>query len=442
VPGSPALAAGTGGGPTAPAEFGSDWSDPRTAAPPVDTPPTGSCTTTIVDTQFRDFTPFTGTYTPPAGCSGPWNRVVLRMDGAVAGRQFDRLGSLRIGDVTVFTTSTPEPSPDGIRWSVEKDVTGYAALLRRPQPVWMLIGNVVDDTFTGVLDVQVRLTFYRAEYGFAPAGGPSEMLPLIDPRQQDGGRIGTVTLPRNTERLVAEVYATGSGGGCEEFCYLTAPPSSGYSCPADHGPYRGVQVLVDGDLAGIAMPYPQVYTGGWSNPYLWAVLPAPRAFDIQPVTYDLTPFVGRLTDGLPHTVAVRVAGVPAGQAGWDTPVNVLVWQDSGSTRVTGELVSRTDSPLRADSEVTVTSGEHRVDTDGAHEFRAVGLLHTSHGDVVTTVEQRVANHRVHTWLDGENPDGRRGQPADHRDQADRRGRAAGRGRVRHAAHHAVRHLHR
>lgn len=417
TPGYAAAASSQGDGAAAaaagPAEFGSDWDDPRTAAPPVATPPTASCTTTIVDTEFRNFTPFTGTYTPPAECAGPWNRVVLQMDGAVAGRQFDRLGSLRIGDVTVFTTSTPEPSPEGIRWSVQKDVTEYAALLRQPQPVWMLIGNVVDDTFTGVLDIQVHLTFYRAEGRFGPASTATDVLPLTDQRQQDGDRIGTVTVPRNTERLAAQVYATGSGGGCEEFWYLAAPPSSGYSCPADRGPYREVQVLVDGDLAGIAMPYPHVYTGGWSNPFLWAVLPAPRAFDIAPITYDLTPFVGRLTDGQPHTVAVRVVGVPAGLSGWDSPVNMLAWRDSGSTQVTGDLLTRTESPLRNDSTVSQTAGEHRVDTLGGHEFRAVGRVRTSHGEVVTTVEQQVSNQSVHRWADGENPDGLTATWTDH-----------------------------
>ena len=62
----------------------------------------------------------------------------------------------------MLDTSTPEPSPEGIAWKVEKDVTRYAATLRGPQPVEMLIGNVVNDTYTGVIDVKVSLTFYPA----------------------------------------------------------------------------------------------------------------------------------------------------------------------------------------------------------------------------------------------------------------------------------------
>ena len=45
-----------------PAEFGSDWDDPRIAAPPPAVPSTRSCTVRIVDHRFVDFTPYTGSY--------------------------------------------------------------------------------------------------------------------------------------------------------------------------------------------------------------------------------------------------------------------------------------------------------------------------------------------------------------------------------------------
>ena len=368
--GSPALAAE----PAPPAEFGRDWDDPRTAAPPVAKPSGPSCSTTIVDTEFRDFTPYTSTYQPV--CPGPWRKVVLRLEGAVAGRQFDRLGYLKVGGVTVFKTSTPEPSADGIRWSVEKDLTEYAGLLAGPQPIEMLIGNVVDGTYTGVLDVTVQLTFYRGRAAPAP-----EVLPV--------GR----ALPRNTERLFADVYATGSGGGCEEFWYLTTPTGVPYSCPADNGPYREVQVRVDGTLAGIAAPYPHVYTGGWSNPFLWYVLPAPRAFDIQPIRYDLTPFVGLLTDGKPHAITVDVAGVPAGQSGWDVPTAVLAWRDHGSAQVTGGLLATQEQPAVNDSVYSAPA----LKTTGGHGLTVTGYVDTSHGRVTTTVGRTVANTSTHTW---------------------------------------------
>ncbi|MFF9278068.1 peptide-N4-asparagine amidase [Streptomyces griseosporeus] len=377
-----------------PAEFGSDWHDPLTAAPPVTRPHSRSCEVTLAEAQFRDFTPYRGTYTPPEGCGDRWSKVVLRLDGKVKGRQFDRLGYVHVGGVEILRTSTPEPSPDGIAWSVEKDVTRYSDTFRRRQDVEMLIGNVVDGTYTGVIDVRVTLTFYTG----APAATPDRVLTV------GTGTGAALTTPRNSERILAEVYATGSGGGCEEYWYLTVPDAAPYSCKASGGPYREVQISVDGQLAGIAAPFPTVWTGGWSNPFLWYVVPGPRAFDIQPITYDLTPFAGILNDGRPHRVDVSVVGVPAGQTGWSTPVNVLVWQDALKARVGGRLtVHEAGAPV--DSPVYTPGSEHRLHTEGAHRLTVAGYVDTSHGRVTTTVTRGLAHTSTHRWTDGESVDG-------------------------------------
>jgi hypothetical protein len=398
--GTARAAASTSAAVEVPAEFGTDWHDPLTAAPPVTRPDAKSCQITLAEAQFRDFTPYRGTYTPPGGCGDRWSKVVLRLDGKVKGRQFDRLGYLHIGGVEVLRTSTPEPSPDGIEWSVEKDVTRYSDTFRSAQDVEMLIGNVVDDTYTGVIDVKATLTFYDLAFSKGkPAAVPDRVLTLAE---GPGG--ATLTTPRNSERVVAEVYATGSGGGCEEYWYLTVPAAAPYSCHADDGPYREVQVKVDGQLAGIATPFPTVWTGGWSNPFLWYVLPGPRAFDIKPIEYDLTPFAGVLNDGRPHRVEVSVVGVPEGQSGWSTPVNVLVWQDPGKAVVGGKLVTH-DAGELTDSSVYTPGTEHRLDTEGRHRLTVAGYLDTSHGRVRTTVTRTLANTSVHRWTDGENVDG-------------------------------------
>ncbi|MFI7400607.1 peptide-N4-asparagine amidase [Streptomyces sp. NPDC049541] len=387
------LGAGPAGAADAPAEFGTDWHDPVTAAPPVDRPAGKSCQVTLAEAQFKDFTPYRGTYTPPKGCGDRWSKVVLRLDGKVKGRQFDRLGYLHVGGVEILRTSTPEPSPDGIAWSVEKDVTRYSDTFRSGQDVEMLIGNVVDDTYTGVLDVKVTLTFYPGE----PAAAPADKVLTLG----DGN---TLTTPRNSERILAEVYATGSGGGCEEFWYLAVPGKAPYSCQADGGPYREVQIKVDGRLAGIAAPFPHVWTGGWSNPFLWYVIPAPRAFDVKPIEYDLTPFAGLLNDGRPHKVDVSVVGVPEGQSGWSAPVDVLVWQDAGRTHVPGKLTVDRAGDLANSSTYTAGSPES-VDTKAGHRLTVSGYVDTSHGRVTTTVSRTLANTSTHRWTDGENMDG-------------------------------------
>ncbi|MFC9738179.1 peptide-N4-asparagine amidase [Streptomyces noursei] len=392
-----------------PAEFGNDWHDPITAGPPVPVPDTPSCRVTVADTAFRDYTPYKGPYTPPGGrgtadpCGHRWSKVVLRLEGAVAGRQFDRLGYLHIGGVEVLRTSTPEPSPQGVTWHVEKDVTRYASVLRSEQPVEMLIGNAVDGTYTGVIKVRVTLTFYAAQGRTKAAATPDEVLTLQDAHTQDGVYQGSLTTPRNSERIVAEVYATGSGGGCEEFWYLTVPDAVPYSCRAGNGPYREVQVRIDDRPAGIAAPFPTVWTGGWSNPFLWYVIPGPRAFDVRPLEYDLTPFAGLLNDGRPHRVAVSVTGLPAGQDGWSTPTNILVWRDAGAARVTGALVTdRADAPV---DETRYEPGtERRLTARGGHALTVAGYLDTSHGRVTTTVTRRLAATSTHRWTADETTD--------------------------------------
>lgn len=393
--------------PQPPAEFGTDWHDPLIAAPPVAKPHAKTCRVTVAEAQFKDFTPYKGSYAPPKGCGGRWSKVVLRLDGKVKGRQYDRLGYLRMGGIEVFRTSTPEPSPDGITWSVEKDVTRYSPALRGEQPVEMLIGNVVNDTYTGVIDVKATLTFYAQEHHNSSSGHgssrreaepPDRVLPLPG--------TGALTTPRNSERIVAEVYATGSGGGCEEYWYMTVPDAAPYSCKAADGPYREVQVKVDGQLAGIAAPFPTVWTGGWSNPFLWYVIPGPRAFDIKPIEYDLTPFAGLLNDGRPHRVEVSVVGVPQGQSGWHAPANVLVWQDEKSEHVTGALTRRTEGDPTNKTVYTPGSPrrEHRLDTKGGHELSVSGYVDTSHGRVTTTVTRTLAHTSVHRWTEGESLD--------------------------------------
>ncbi|UQX04284.1 peptide-N4-asparagine amidase [Streptomyces sp. RerS4] len=400
--GAGAAAAGTPSGPatpsgpvTPPAEFGTDWHDPLTVPPPVTRPATRSCTVTLAEARFRDFTPYRGDYAPPTDCGrGSWAKVVLRLEGNVKGRQYDRLGNLTLGGVEILRTSTPQPSPDGITWSVEKDVTRYRDTLSRPQPVEMLIGNVVNDTYTGVIDVKVTLTFYAAQGPVGPAATPDLVLPLTGP---------TVTTPRNTERILAEVYATGSGGGCEEYWYMTVPDAAPYSCKAADGPHREVRVHVDGRLAGIAAPFPTVWTGGWSNPFLWYVTPGPRAFDVQPILYDLTPYAALLNDGRPHRIEVTVAGVPAGQSGWSTPTNLLIHQDHGRQVVTGALTRHEETAPSGHSRWT-PGAEHRLDTEGAHRLTTAGHLNTSHGRITTTVTREVRADSTHRWTDGESLD--------------------------------------
>lgn len=74
--------------------------------------------------------PFIGNYTPPA-CK--FNRVTWNLTVVSAGRQFDRLGIVYLGDIEVFRTSTAEPTATGIIWT-------YLKVSRSNQPK-MIVSN-------------------------------------------------------------------------------------------------------------------------------------------------------------------------------------------------------------------------------------------------------------------------------------------------------------
>jgi hypothetical protein len=61
--------------------------------------------------------PFIANYTPPA-CK--FNRVTWNLTVVSAGRQFDRLGIVYLGNIEVFRTSTAEPTANGIIWTYLK----------------------------------------------------------------------------------------------------------------------------------------------------------------------------------------------------------------------------------------------------------------------------------------------------------------------------------
>ncbi|CAE7202752.1 unnamed protein product, partial [Symbiodinium necroappetens] len=54
-----------------------------------------------------------------------WSQVVLMFDGHVRGVQFDRFGAVWFRGVELLRTTTPEPSPSGIEWHVERDITDF-----------------------------------------------------------------------------------------------------------------------------------------------------------------------------------------------------------------------------------------------------------------------------------------------------------------------------
>jgi hypothetical protein len=388
------------------AEFGSDYHDPISAERPLSRPDTAHCSTTVMrDQAFANGygsppdTPYTSTVSVPAACAkGPWAMVVLDVTGTVRGVQYDRLVQVGVGGVEVMLSSTPEPSRDGISWHVAKDVTRYAALFGRAQPFVFDLANVTNSTYTGVYRVTATFTFYRATRAHpAPhtadriltvsngATGGSSWLTLTGSQPRAGSDL---VFPRNTSAVTAEVYTRG-GGTCEEFWYGNLPDDGVRRFPGfcGTGPYREVGVYVDGRLAGVAVPFPVVYTGGW-NPLLWRPIPAPFALDHIGYQVDLTPFVGSLVDGKAHRVELGLGGgTPEAGDSWTAQANLFVDTDHGTTQTRGALTTDRVAPAAAISEDVTTdaAGNPTYTTTATRHDELSGWVAGSAGVRATTV---------------------------------------------------------
>lgn len=374
-----------------------NYGDPITALPPVSRPPVAHCTVTVMQHDFANSygQPFTGTVTPPAGCPGPWTKVVLDWTGSVAGRQYDRLAGVWLGGAEIFRTSTPEPDPAGITWHVAKDISAFIPLLSHPEPVVADLGNIVDSTYTGVYHMTMTFTYYQANRTYRPAAHADQIVPLSASSTSAGwytlgagqSAAKTVTLPRNLTSVTAEVYAR--GGGCDEQWFTDVPADLAAQDPSylcGGGPYREVQVSVDGTPAGLAQPYPVVYTGG-IVPTLWHPIPAIDAFATQPYDVDLTPFAGLLADGKPHTITIT----PYGDAdNWTVDGTLFLGLDHGAAQTSGAITTDTltDTPAVTTTETPAANGGTLVRVAVPRDWTISGYVDTSRGRVTTRVSQQ------------------------------------------------------
>ncbi|KAK3898531.1 peptide N-acetyl-beta-D-glucosaminyl asparaginase amidase A-domain-containing protein [Staphylotrichum tortipilum] len=264
--------------------------------------------------------PFVGNYTPP---SCDFNRVVLNFSVVSQGRQFDRLAIMYFGDTEVWRTSTAEPtSPPGISWIYLKDMTEYLYFWKSPQKLIFDLGNLIDDKYTGIFNTTMTAIFYKADVETDQAP-PSDLIIPISSRHSASNSVSlfvlpaenatnTISLPRNIRRAVFSVSANGQA--TEEFWWSNVLQSDVSTFNKTAGelpglsPFREVQVLIDGQLAGVQWPFPVIFTGG-VVPSLHRPIVGIHAFDLREHEIDITPFLPLLCDGQQHTFTIRVAGL-------------------------------------------------------------------------------------------------------------------------------------
>ncbi|WP_158545080.1 peptide-N4-asparagine amidase [Dyella monticola] len=367
------------------------------------------------DATSRAAKPREWTYTPPAQCAGPWSKVVLEADFSVtAGRQYDRTVSLWLKGVNLFYGTTQEPSAKvSPHWHVERDVTDYAGLFHDGGHGQTILNNWIDATRAGVIHGSAQLVFYPATADSNAALPADLAIGLVGDNNghpvdvQNGNETlsRTLTLPRNVERVALDLIAQSQA--VDEQWYMCiddadmqptrefslGPPNAGdplEQCPG--GNFREVAVSIDGQPAGHAPVYPWTYTGG-VDPNLWRPTTDIQTLNFTPYRVNLTPFAALLDDGKPHTVAVRVLDA---HDFFSLAANLLVWRDQQRDVLTGKLTQNTLATQQTDPPPQVqrhfkhgTGGtlQGEVDTLQKSHYIITGELQTSHGKIVTRVEQ-------------------------------------------------------
>ncbi|HWX92717.1 MAG TPA: peptide-N4-asparagine amidase [Terriglobales bacterium] len=376
-----------------------------TADPPVPRPHTTPCVVPLfTGLQFIDFSVPTYQYSPPADCPGPWKKVVFTADFSVtAGRQFDRTAIVDMGFVNLYFGTTSEPRHNlAPSWHIERDVTDYSALFTSPQTGDVILGNVVNSTYTGIISGSAALEFYPAsEHDGAPRV-PDAVYPL---RQSNGSGgfnepaflftsadqlASSFTLPTNVEKAYLDMIAQSQIG--DEFWYTCVPNDvTGELQSCGNTAFREAEISIDGQPAGVAPVYPWIYTGG-VDPFFWEPIPGVQTLNFVPYRVDLTPFAGVLSNGQSHTVAMSVFNA---NSYFSATATLLLYLDHGSSQVTGAVTKNTigsgPTPSVNENVTTDASGNvsGTVTLNSLRNFKVAGYVNTSHGKVDTEVRQKV-----------------------------------------------------
>ncbi|KAL9099741.1 MAG: hypothetical protein Q9163_004807 [Psora crenata] len=354
--------------------------------------------------------PFVGTYTPPP-CT--FNRVSMNFTVATQGRQFDRLGIMYLGDIEVFRTSTAEPTPNGIVWTYVKEMEQFNALWKTDQKIIFDLPNIVNDIYTGPLSTTVTATFFTV-----PDSPPAAdtILPLST--KASAAQTGSAfivpgdnaslsyTFPQNVERAVVSLSACGQQA--EEFWYTNVFSSDTNAFESTVGtlsgfsPFREIQLLIDGQLAGVSWPFPIIFTGGIA-PGLWRPIVGIDAFDLRQHEIDITPWLPILCDGVEHTFEIRVAGLDDDGRGhaslsetvgsyWLVTGTIFLFLDREGSITTGSLpkIIATAPAIEASSVVT-------TDASGSNETLTYTTSVSRHIRVTSTLKTSTGS-RPASWL--------------------------------------------
>ncbi len=406
--------AGRSGQPAGNSEFATT-ANPITLDPPIAVPPTKPVVVTVASNAAfgNGPPPYISTVSLPRG---NWARVVLDVTGTEKGVQYDRLCEIFDGPSEIFLGVTPEPTPAGIKWHVQKDVTGYLPILTGSRTFSTYVDNYLNSTDTGIPTITVKLLFYPAGGGFTAArpatpgspalagdavseegpasparqpGVPNQVVPILPSGASNtlntvnSGQTltATVTLPANVTTATLDLYAVGQIG--DEFWWAEVPA------------FREIEVSIDGKPAGVVWPYPYVYTGG-VNPLIWRPLTGVHTMDIPSYRLDLSPFAGEL--GGTHTISLTVAN----NAGyWLAGGSLLI---TAGGRATSGTIGTDTLSFPTSSQITTVNGlgssQNPVSSEAAAaSYEISGQVKQGHRMWTDTVRQALQFGNDQTSID-------------------------------------------
>jgi hypothetical protein len=320
-----------------------------------------------------------------------------------------------LDDIEVFRTSTAEPTRKGIIWSYLKDMSLYLTLFKKRHKMIFDLGNLVDETYTGLWNTTLTATFFSADETFQPAD-------VIVPVSAQGSArndssaftvpenraISILKVPQNARKAVFSISACGQAA--EEFWWSNVLSSDTGVFGDDatlygHSPFRELQLLIDGKLAGVAWPFPVIFTGG-IVPGFWRPIVGIDAFDLREDEIDISPFLPLLTDDELHTFEIRVIGLDDDGRGnanfteriesnWVVTGKIFFWLDPDTGTVTGAAPTiRIRNPLpkvhstrQLDPNGSVQSLNYSIQV--SRQLYVEATLHTSNGLEIVTWQQNL-----------------------------------------------------
>jgi len=266
-----------------------------------------------------------------------------------------------LNDTEIWRTSTAEPTANGIIWTYIKDASNYLPLWKEPQRIIFDLGNLINSIYTASYNTTLTATFFAEP----DTVGAADVILPISAEQSSAGRgsawqvpkqnaTSTLSIPRNVNRAVFTISACGQID--EEFWWSNVLSSDTQAFPGNtllgYSPFREVQLLIDGELAGVAWPFPVIFTGG-VVPGFWRPVVGIDAFDLRENEIDITPWLPMLSDGREHTYEVRVMGITDDGRGhgtltrvgsyWVVSGKLFLWLDETGTVTTGSALSKNAS---------------------------------------------------------------------------------------------------